>query len=356
MGEKKRKYVVPLSICFLVAYLFLASRPLETEPALSPDWTVSLDRQGHEPRSFIPPQAIPFVSTGHFGFLDEQGELYLCEERSERLSIGPFAWSRYPARAETARIIHTDTQRVVMSSLPGYPWLADGSTWILAPEQQAISLITDTGEEAWTYHFDAPITSLDAANGILMAGLLTGTVHALDHQGSVIFSFTPGASRVELVCGAKLSPDARFMGIVSGLDRQRVLLLERTGNAWKVVWHRYMDTDFRRPVQLYFLDGGRKLLHEDKEGISIVDTLRRQTHHIPLSGTLLAVTDSDNDSLYFALTGIDQTTRELTGIKNATSIFYQSRWSSDNSFLARQGRHLILGGKRTLAGVLLEEK
>ena len=53
MGEKKRKYIVPLSICFVIGYLFLASRPLETEPALSPDWTVSLDETA-PPRKVSP--------------------------------------------------------------------------------------------------------------------------------------------------------------------------------------------------------------------------------------------------------------------------------------------------------------
>ena len=299
---------------------------------------------------------IPFFGATHFGYVDEDGTLLLCKEQGDRLSIAPFAWSRYNAHAKEAEIIHTDTLQSTKSALPGYPWLADDRMWILAPEQQAISLLNEDGGEAWTYHFDAPITSLDAANGILLAGLLNGTIHTLDREGTVIFSFTPGASRVEVIYGAALSPNARYMGIISGLDRQRALLLERAGNSWKVIWHRYTDTAFRRPVQLHFLNGGRQLLHEDAGGISIVDSARRKSQYIPLSGTLLSLTDANDDALIFVLTGIDQNTRELTGIKNGESIFYQSRWSSDNSYLARQGQHLVLGGTHSLAGILLEGK
>lgn len=358
MGEKKIPYLLPLSLILLIAYTFLAARPLEVEPALSPAWVTPLAATGAaDGDTALPEGAIPFSTGTHFGYVSKSGELAFCQEQGERLSLAPFAWSSNRARPEET-IIHSTAPSFPSRSAKqaGYPWLADHGAWIVAPEQNGISLLDEGGTARWTRYFTSPITSLDAADGVLLVGLLEGAILAIDRENTVLFSFSPGASRIEAIYGAILSPDARYMAIMSGLDRQRILLLERAGQAWKVVWHRYTDSDFRRPVSMRFLDGNTWLLHEDSGGVSLVDTARRSSRFIALDGTVLDATDTDDDRIFYLLCGVDNQSRELIGLRAGHSIFHRSRWQSTTDFIARSGDYLILGGKEALAGISLEHQ
>ncbi len=57
-----------------------------------------------------------------------------------------------------------------------------------------------------------------------------------------------------------------MVAAVSGLDRQRLVVMEKRVSAYRVAYHRWLDSDYRRPVDMAFTEEGDRLVFESPEG------------------------------------------------------------------------------------------
>lgn len=354
MAEKKLRYIIPITIAILILYIFLFPQHLLVEPKLSPKWLSKLDTKELLAPQIDDPRAIPFESQHHFGYIAPTGSLYQSLQKGENSSISEDAWASYANKGDKLELNYVKTGKTVQTEVPGYPWFSGGRTWIIGPEQNAISLIDKNGLSLWTRHFNSPITCLEGRGEVLAIGLLEGRLIILNNENKLLFDFLPGASRIQVIYGLALSEDARFIALTCGLDRQRVLLLERTPQAWKVIWHQFTDSDFRRPTFMKFIHSDRLLMYEDVAGVNIIDTKYRKIRHIESKGRPLAASDEQGDGIIFILSATDNGERILTGIKNSSFVFFEAQWDSYTNFLHRQGDLLLLSGENALAGILLE--
>jgi hypothetical protein len=229
----------------------------------------------------------------------------------------------------------------------------------------------------WTYEFGAPLTCIDAAAGIVLTGSIDGIVEILDSNGKRIFNFEPGGSRYAVILGCVLSRNGSRLGIISGIDQQRFLLLERYGSSggeYKVVYHEFLDSGFRRPVRISFVDEDRRVVYEYSRGIGCYTIKSRQGIRIPLDGEITAIDDSGGNGFLFLITSHSSPSsprKELIGVKfpperwphflfsardTQDMIFMNASFKSDNVFLKRTGSSLITGGGTALISFNLEEK
>lgn len=104
---------------------------------------------------------------------------------------------------------------------------------------------------------------------------MDGSLVALDGAGAAALDFAPGGSRIAGVYGVAVSPDGLLVAAITGADKQRLVVLEKRSAAYRVTYHRYLASDYRRPVSMAFTGDGRRLAYESPSGVGIYDRSSR---------------------------------------------------------------------------------
>jgi len=402
-----------------IIYFFLAARPVPREIVLAPMWVSSLTNNLQPDASeslsidesvFIIDGAdnplLPFTLGSHFGYVDSSGQFAINRILNNNIYLSQNMWTEFgaePSRIEIKNIMEETILNI--DNVRGYPVLLDNRIFIFGSEQNSLSEIDERGNILWTYEFGAPLTCIDAKAGLLLTGSLDGVIEIFNSSGERIFYFEPGGSRYEVILGCALSSDGSRIGIICGIDQQRFLLLERFGNTggtasgvissdYKVVYHEFLDSGFRRPVRILFIDDDKRIVFERSGGISSYNIRTRRLMFIPLDGAIYTLEDSGEQGFLFIVTSSDDDSadhevfddqlKKLIGIRfpqdrwfnfsfgrssfvtNTDVIFLRAPFKSDDVFLGRMRtaalEHpnsrsmLVIGGGTVLISFALEEK
>ena len=360
MAKAQIKYLLIFSVIFLFLYIFLAAQPIPQETILVTRWLTSLESGFPIVMSGSPPDEriiVPFHIGNRFGFAQDNGHFILNRVKREmNLSFSSSKWSEYEAMPSSINILDPQSTLLMTINAPrGYPFFLDEHIFILGNEQNSISRLDTMGNISWTYDFSAPLTCIDAASGFILAGTLDGALELLSDTGGQIFSFEPGGSRLAVVLGCAVSKDGTRLAVISGIDDQRFLLLEKTEDSFRVVYHEFLGDGFRRAVHLNFIDNDNKVVYEREGGLSIYDIPSRTSVTLPLEGSILAIASGD-DKYLVAITAQSGNHKRFIGIKLPDLVVFNAPFRSDNIYLGREKSRIFLGGDRGLISFELGKK
>ncbi|GHT56545.1 hypothetical protein FACS1894109_05840 [Spirochaetia bacterium] len=361
MAQEKRKYWLIAGLALFVIYVFVAAQPIPEERILIPRWLSSLESGYNTASASSEEGYIPFHLGSYFGYVDAAGNFSLNRKQQENLSISDTRWAEYAAKPESIEIRDPQGAELLrIENMRGYPLFLDNRTFLISDEQNSLSSLDDEGNLLWTYDFAAPITCIDAAAGLVLTGSLDGVVEVLDSSGKRVFSFVPGGSRLAVILGCSISRDGERLGIISGIDDQRFLLLERFGlpdsGEYKVSYHEFLEDGFRRAVHISFIDDDKRIAFERQGALSIYDINNRIGRKIPLEGEITALDEVGSDGLLFVILSQFDTQKQLVAISLPGTIIMEAPFRSGNAFLGRRGSRLYLGGGSTLASFELGRK
>jgi hypothetical protein len=119
-------------------------------------------------------------------------------------------------------------------------------------------------------------------------GLLDGTLKLLDDAGRIAQDFQPESSRIPVILGAALSPGR--LAVLSGIDPQRLTILERRGGQLAPQESLVTGSDLRREAVLRFSADGRFLAYETDAGLALRDLRHGASSELP--GRLLALSST----------------------------------------------------------------
>jgi len=387
VAQKKRKVKIVIILVIFILYFFIAARPVPRETALSCKWISSLtqtalgDYYGDtEEKPDAAPvvfkgDILPFTLGARFGYVDESGQFALNKVKTNDIYLSSDMWSEYGAEPVNILInnIRLNTE-INIENARGYPVLLDDRIFIFGSEQNSLSEINEYGRTKWIYEFGAPLTCMDAASDLVLTGSLDGVVEVFNSDGERIFYFEPGGSRYSVILGCALSENGSYIGIICGINEQRFLLFERFGSAsgeYKIVYHEFLGSGFRRPVRIQFIDNDARVVFERSGGIGCYTIKTRRGITIPLDGDIAAFDESGDRGLFFLVTSHLYQNNKLIGIKfpqekwfglsgfaPEDSIFLKAPFKSENVFLGRtsDGSALVAGGGTSLISFNLEEK
>jgi hypothetical protein len=388
---KIKKLRIFILVFLFIVYFFIAARPVPLETILAPSWISDLKEEAFHGRQtfngthFHSGQLIPFVLGDYFGYVDSTGYFVINQTSTNDIYLSENMWTEYTAEPSSIEIKNISEDTIVNIENPGgYPVLLDNRIFIIGSEMNSLSEIDTNGNTKWIYEFGAPLTSIDAAAGLVVVGSLDGVVEILDSNGYRIFYFEPGGSRLSVILGCVISGNGSRVGIISGIDKQRFILLERLSSTdvnYRVVYHEYLEDGFRRPVHISFIDEDRRIIYERMGGISCYNIKPRRGVFIPLDGEIAAFDNLGTQGLLFVVTSSlappsqrsqqsQLSQRELIGINipqdkrfaissqinMQDAIFLKASFKSDDVFFSRTGSILIVGGGSTLISFSLEEK
>jgi hypothetical protein len=357
--DEKKKYLIILGCTLFVLYTFIAARPVPVETILMPRWFISLESTYpngvYHTGTQDEVQLLPFQLGERFGYVDKDGNFSINQVRKgDYVSISQDRWAEYNPVPKTIEVRDPVNNPVLtIDKSQGYPLFLDERLFLIGSEQNSIALVDDTGAIGWSHDFAAPLTTIDAAAGLVVAGLLDGTVEVLDNQGRRFFFFEPGGSRLSVILGCALSKDGSRMALISGIDEQRFLILERIGDSgnieYKVLYHEFLGIGFRRPVHVAFVDNDSRIVFARQGGLGLYDIHTRTSLKLPLEGDIIALDESGRDRLLFILTAQTSGWKRLAAIRFPGTLIIEAPFKSETVFLGRQGSRLYVGGSMTLA-------
>lgn len=259
-----------------IAYFFAFATPLPAELALVPAWASPLAGSPSAPSSGAAGDPAKASSGLHafrlgasYGYFSEEGRILFAAPRGAGVALSDSAFAPYE-RVQDKAILRSPAGTPLASiAAPGYPFMKAGRIFLMNPGQTGVSGIDPSGGVAWSREFATVVTAFDASPSLALFGLLDGSLVGLGPGGEELISFAPGGSRIAGVFGCAVSPDGRYAAAVTGLDGQRLVVLERRASAYRVTWHVELGSGYRRPVEMAFTADGRYLLHERPEGAGV---------------------------------------------------------------------------------------
>jgi len=365
VARKVKKARIVIILLIFVVYFLVAARPVPRETILAPKWISSLDNDVQE--GGFSGQLLPFALGARFGYVDEAGKFAINRIKENDIYQNRNMWTEYRAEGANIEIKNALEESILnIENANGYPILLDNRIFILGSEQNALSEIGKDGNVLWTYEFGAPLTCIDAIGGLVLTGSIDGAIEIINSNGQRIFYFEPGGSRYAVILGCALSSNGSRIGVISGVDQQRFLLLERYGSSggeYMVVFNEFIGKGFRRPVRISFVDEDRRLVFERAGGIGCYSIKSRRAVFIPLDGEITAIDDSGDKGIFFLITSRSSQSKDLVGIRfpndgvfSPSTVFLRAPFKSENAFLGRAGSTLVAGGGNVLLSFNLEEK
>jgi hypothetical protein len=359
MAKLKTRYRVIFWCVLFVFYALFAAFPVPKETVLSSKWLLSLDTSYPASAEEAKKQSgfFPFQLENRFGYVSPEGIFTIQREKKEYALLSPARWAEFSGESESIAIKNPfDETEFTIESPSGYPFFLDKKVFLMHREQNTISRLDDAGKPLWKYDFAAPLTCVDAASDILVAGLLDGTIEIIGGDGRRRDVSKPSGSRLAAIYGCAVSQNGGKIAVISGRDDQRFLLIELVGGIWRITYHEFLGDGFNRPVRVTFINGERFVAFEREGGVGVYDTARRVSVTAPVAGRILSIDSDGSGGLIFVLAAEKEERKKIIVLDNSARVLISAPFQSAGGFLDRRGNELYLGGGRVLAAFSIEVK
>lgn len=284
--RRSRRYLI-LAFALGLFYLFLFPQPSGREAFFKPIWSRAIP-PGPPPSADRAPDAgepearLSWFKAGrHFGFVRLDGRVLYAAEVLHGVALSELGFINYPRVADN--FVFQDPSGRLQYAVPGrgYPVLDPGGELLYSVSTDLTELhrLDRDGEALWSTGFFSPITALALSGGECAVGLLDGTLKLLDSGGKITLDFLPDASRIPVILGAALAPGR--LAVLSGIDPQRLTLLEKRGAQYAPIQTLATGSDLRREALLGFLADGRFLACETDTGLALRDLRRAASSELP---------------------------------------------------------------------------
>lgn len=282
VDERPNRFLYALIAFGFFLYFFAAAVPLRKELSLHPSWAVSVSRDADTAPAANPQKTLSFQLGDRYGSVTSDGTLAWSRGSAFDVAVSDarvIPYARQSSRLEAFGPTGTPLFRI---QAEGWPFFRSGRLFLVSPEMDRVSEYSPEGMLLWSYDFPFKLTDFDASGSLAVAGMLDGGIECVDSRGRTVLSFAPGGSRIEVVLGVALDPREEAIAAVCGADRQRFILLVKKGGAFKVQYHKYLESDYREPVTVRFTRDGRYVLYRQSEGIAVYDRETGRESTIPV--------------------------------------------------------------------------
>ncbi|MDC7223977.1 MAG: hypothetical protein PQJ60_09565 [Spirochaetales bacterium] len=339
----KNSYLLPVMLVFFVLYFFFFPRTVKEEYLLIPEKKIDLHAEGEEAiLSFQGDWA--FASPRKMGYYDSAtGAVQLLPGGGRARISDRF----YMKETEGQLSLVSKTGELVTPlSTSLTPVLLDDHFFLTDLFQGYIREIDTLGRTIWEYTLPSLITCMDSQNGTTAVGLLSGQVFLFDSSGTPFYTGKPGGSRIDVVYGLALSEKADRLALVTGLDPQRFILIEKKENGFRPVYHENLSQSFRKEVSLSFDDSMNVVVEGVGEGLYFHwDDQSLSTFELP--GTFSgSAASSEDGTLYFQSRRNEKTVLSVfteDGEKVAENSYADSPYSMES-----RGDRILLSGENNV--------
>ncbi|OHD14256.1 MAG: hypothetical protein A2Z96_06110 [Spirochaetes bacterium GWB1_48_6] len=291
----KRLVVVTLA---LVLYTFLFPRNLGSDLFFKP---IKLTQTSSQLGGAFPDRGVYFKLAEKFGILDPEGTLVSSQEVPKNLAYSDENYSFYDESTGTLKILEKGENQGSLVSQPYSYWIGD-RLFVFDENRMGLSEYQPDGVLRWKKDYPSLITAIDAGLNLSIVGLSDGRVEAYDKAGRSRMNYSPGGSRIPVIFNLALAPSEEYIALISGLDPKRFILLQKSRDEYRPVFHQPMSDVTRWATALGFLGDGEWAYYAQKDALHLVDTNSFKEIQIPVKGIVEKVAlDSPSGLLHLVI-------------------------------------------------------
>jgi hypothetical protein len=269
-----------LILCVLV-YFFAGAEPLAREYTARPVWRTALERVT-DPE--ILPGAYGFSAGDWFGFISRDGQLGLADEVPGGATVSDWAFVANPALPGPAgpHELRGADGGVLGSLEAGMPFFGSGRLFATSMDGTSVTSYGRDGLPLWNHAFPSQVSAFVANEDMVIGGTVDGLLEVINARGERTLRFAPGGSRLPVILGVGISPSSSWIAMLSGLDSQRLVVLGRGKNDYRVVSHRYLESAYREPARVAVLGDDRHVLYRQPEGLGVWEVSGKTDDILPV--------------------------------------------------------------------------
>lgn len=349
-GRTWRLGISLLALVLIVAYFFLFPEGLPSELGLRAQWRVS---SGLTDGFGAVSDGIPFSFQDRFGYFSPDGR---ARSIGPSLAATQMSAERYIVRDSVTSSSLFDAEGKLLGRIQGYgPFFVGDRLFSATPDGLGLRAHDAFASVQWLYLFPSHLSAFDASPTLAIGGTVDGTIEGVAQDGSRVFSFAPGGSRLQVILGLALSPSSSHIAAISGIDPQRLVVLGQGAGDYRVVSHRYLESDYREPVRVAFMPDERFVLYRRPDGIGIWSVDGKIDELLPIMAEDFTVYyDSERDLAYVAARTRDSLS--IVAFQPPTRILGRVELPQSSEFVRMDSSALYFGGMDGLYKIVFLEE
>jgi hypothetical protein len=336
----KNSYLLPVLAVFFVLYFFLFPYPVKQEFVLVPERKIPLDPPGGDLSSLS--GGIEFFrGESRMGYYDDSGRAVVLEGGGRSRISSRFFIEEEGGSLSLRSRSGQDSFPLDTSLTPS---LFEDRLLLADAFQGYISETDRQGRILWDYHLPSLITCLDSRDGLTAVGLLNGEIRLFDGEGEPLFTWSPGGSRINAVYGIALAPGGESIALVSGLDPQRFILLEKKENGYRPVFHENLRDSSRESLFISIDESRNILLRGEGEGLFYAPNAS-SLHAFPLPGAFVDGETLPGEGTVYFVSG-ENGRAFLSLYTEGGDLILTNRYRDSASHLDIRGGKILLAGSK----------
>ena len=349
--SKIKTLIISLSV-FCVLYIIYAVRPLGTELHLSPEWTEDISRvKETDPDDIL----IPYRLGYNIGYFTPDGKIASNRKFNFQASIDKDFWAIYQNNNTSCDIYDKSDNLLFTLKESGFPFFEEDRIFLFFPGGTSFARYDMQGNKLWQYEGYSPITAFASSKALTVAGLADGTIVSINNDGIIEQQFSPGGSETEIIMGIAVSADGQLIAAVTGQNHQRVIVAQKNGEHSKIIFHEYLDADFKEQVAVSFNKKCDTVYFNYKGGLGIIDLVKLKSSHIPIEGIISQIEESDNPNLVFVLSH-DGNNYQITAIEPFDNNAGSFNFEAENSFIQIYKDALFIGRNNKISRISISRR
>ena len=353
------------SLGAFIIYFFVSSVPLYNDLYFSPVWSLSIEKDIELSEETIEnadslneksqAKLYPFLIKNKFGYFKENGEILVSQEFNGKVSASSSYWCQYSKDAQEFSIYTPDGNLATTIKDAGFPFIVKDKIYLFTPGGYGVSEYSIQGMRLWHYAHSAAITAFNASKKGVVIGYSDGKIAYLDEKGEEVFNLYPGGSTYQVILGLAISEDGSFIACVSGVEKQRVLLIRIMDRQYKIIRHEYLKGNLYRQVFVSFDSDSSCAVFEALGGIGIIDCKSYDIHFLDEDAPIIDVGDDKKKKLLSILTKKDDKCR-LIMIEKPFMKIAATNFISTDAFLLQDEDKLFLGTSGKISAIEIKHR
>ncbi len=359
MSDEKRNRKRILFFVFpfvLLIALFVLPENLHKETFFQTAWYVPLD----EIKPFVPAEQkqnldvlIPFVTDNRIGYIDQTGTLVMNLERKTGSIIGNDKWSVWNSVTDEKIIKKIDGSAIKISSNE-IPFFHGNRIFSASADALLLIEYSKEGNVLWNYMLPCHVSAFAANDSLVACGLVNGDIVILNNKGNEISYTKIGGSRIEVILGLAVSGSGNYIAAITGIDQQRLIILERGQKNYRIIKHKYLSSNFRSKVNIYITADENYVLYKDMSGIGVFGIKRNENKLLPIPADTFTIYEG-SDSLGICLVAAFMHERTVYIMNMPEVIVGKIKLPAKNTFFALKDNTLLFDNGSGIAAMLFKK-
>ncbi|MGP1437861.1 MAG: hypothetical protein ACTTKH_02175 [Treponema sp.] len=354
--KDKIRLIIVGSIIIFFLYFLIAAKPLNRDLYFLPIWSSSIETEIdvasnetlNKDLEKTNAKVYPFLMKNKFGYFSDNGKIIMAKEFMGKVSASSSYWCQYSIDSKEAEIYDPVGKHITTIKAAGFIHIVGNKIYLFMPGGYGVSEYDTKGTNLWKYEHTAAITAFHSSEKGVVIGYSDGKIAYLDKNGNEVFNFYPGGSVYQVISGLALSNDGKFIACVSGIEKQRILLIRIMERQYKIVKHEYLKGNLYRQVFVAFDGDSSCAIFESSDGIGIIDCKSYKIHFIDEKDVIVDI--GDDEKLVTILTQKNDRCK-LIMIEKPFQKIATTTFNANETFLLQDKNKLFIGSTSKISAI-----